>query len=112
MSRLSEQEGIGLLTNGDPIVLGREADAVRQRLFGDTATFIVDRNINYTNVCRNECRFCAFFRRQGHKDAYLLSYDEILDKVRETVEAGGTQVMIQGGCTPIWGLAIMRRCCS
>lgn len=104
MSRLSEQEGIGLLTNGDPIVLGREADAVRQRLFGDTATFIVDRNINYTNVCRNECRFCAFFRRQGHKDAYLLSYDEILAKVRETVEAGGTQVMIQGGLHPDLGL--------
>ena len=67
-------------------------------------TFIVDRNINYTNVCVNECRFCAFFRRKESRDAYLLTYDEILEKVRETVEAGGTQVMIQGGLYPDLGL--------
>jgi cyclic dehypoxanthinyl futalosine synthase len=104
MNRLSEREGIELLTHGDPIELGRQADAARRELFDDTVTFIVDRNINYTNVCKNECRFCAFFRRQGHKDAYLLTYDEILEKVRETVEAGGTQVMIQGGLYPDLGL--------
>ena len=68
-------------------------------------TFLVDRNINYTNVCVNECRFCAFFRRQGAKDAYLLTTEEILAKVRETVEAGGTQVMIQGGLYPDLGLS-------
>ena len=67
-------------------------------------TFIVDRNINYTNVCVNECRFCAFFRWKESRDAYLLTYDEILEKVRETVEAGGTQVMIQGGLYPDLGL--------
>ena len=104
MNRLSEREGVELLTHGDPIELGRQADAARRELFDDTVTFIVDRNINYTNVCKNECRFCAFFRRQGHKDAYLLTYDEILEKVRETVEAGGTQVMIQGGLYPDLGL--------
>ena len=104
MNRLSEREGVELLTHGDPIELGRQADAARRKLFDDTVTFIVDRNINYTNVCKNECRFCAFFRRQGHKDAYLLTYDEILEKVRETVEAGGTQVMIQGGLYPDLGL--------
>ena len=104
MNRLSERDGVELLTHGDPIELGRQADAARRELFDDTVTFIVDRNINYTNVCKNECRFCAFFRRQGHKDAYLLTYDEILEKVRETVEAGGTQVMIQGGLYPDLGL--------
>lgn len=103
--RLTEKRGENLLLHGDPIALGQEADAVRRRLFDDTVTFIVDRNINYTNVCKNECKFCAFFRRREHKDAYLLTYDEILEKARETVEAGGTQVMIQGGLYPELGLA-------
>jgi len=102
--RLTEKQGEELLLHGDPIELGRQADAARRRLFDDTVTFIVDRNINYTNVCKNECRFCAFFRRKEHKDAYLLTYDEILEKVRETVEAGGTQVMIQGGLHPELGI--------
>ena len=100
MSRINERDGIELLKHGDAIELGRLADAKRRELFGDTVTFIVDRNINYTNVCKNECKFCAFFRRKDHKDAYLLTYDEILAKVKETVAAGGTQVMIQGGLYP------------
>lgn len=98
--RLTPKEGTNLLLHGDLLAMGREADAIRRKKFGNTTTFIIDRNINYTNVCVNECRFCAFFRRQGHKDAYLLSEEEILDKVRETVAAGGTQVMIQGGLYP------------
>lgn len=102
--RLTEKQGEELLLHGDPIELGAQADAVRRQLFDDTVTFIIDRNINYTNVCKNECRFCAFFRRKEHKDAYLLTYDEILEKVRETAEAGGTQVMIQGGLYPDLGL--------
>ena len=104
MSRINERDGIELLKHGDAIELGRLADAKRRELFGDTVTFIVDRNINYTNVCKNECKFCAFFRRKDHKDAYLLTYDEILAKERETVVAGGTQVMIQGGLYPDLGL--------
>lgn len=104
MSRINERDGIELLKHGDAIELGRLADAKRRELFGDTVTFIVDRNINYTNVCKNECKFCAFFRRKDHKDAYLLNYDEILAKVKETVAAGGTQVMIQGGLYPDLGL--------
>lgn len=103
-SRLNEREAEELLLHGDPVELGRRADAERRKRFDDTVTFIVDRNINYTNVCVNECRFCAFFRRKESRDAYLLTYDEILDKVRETVEAGGTQVMIQGGLYPDLGL--------
>ena len=96
-NRLNEREAEELLLHGDPVELGRRADTERRKRFDDTVTFIVDRNINYTNVCVNECRFCAFFRRKESRDAYLLTYDEILEKVRETVEAGGTQVMIQVG---------------
>ena len=102
--RYTEKQGIEMLTSGDPIALGREANAIREKLFGNTVTFIVDRNINYTNVCKNECKFCAFFRRKESKDAYLLTIEEILQKVQETVEAGGTQVMIQGGLYPDLGL--------
>ena len=103
--RIECKEAEELLAHGDLIALGREADDVRRARFGDTVTFLIDRNINYTNVCRNACRFCAFFRRKEHKDAYLLSFDEILDKVRETAQAGGTQVMIQGGLHPELGLS-------
>lgn len=102
--RYTEKQGIEMLTSGDPIALGREANSIREKLFGNTVTFIVDRNINYTNVCKNECKFCAFFRRKESKDAYLLTIEEILQKVQETVEAGGTQVMIQGGLYPDLGL--------
>lgn len=102
--RMEKQEAVELLTHGNPLELGARADAIRRQRFGNTVTFIVDRNINYTNICQNECRFCAFFRRKEHKDAYLLDYDTILAKVRETVEAGGTQVMIQGGLHPDLGL--------
>ena len=102
--RYTEKQGIEMFTSGDPIALGREANAIREKLFGNTVTFIVDRNINYTNVCKNECKFCAFFRRKESKDAYLLTIEEILQKVQETVEAGGTQVMIQGGLYPDLGL--------
>lgn len=102
--RYTEKQGIEMLTSGDPIALGREANAIREKLFGNTVTFIVDRNINYTNVCKNECKFCAFFRRKESKDAYLLTIEEVLQKVQETVDAGGTQVMIQGGLYPDLGL--------
>ncbi len=100
MTRLTAKEGEKLLTHGSPIELGRMADAIRAERFGNTTTFIIDRNINYTNVCVNGCRFCAFYRKASDPDAYLLDNAAILEKVRETVEAGGTQVMIQGGLQP------------
>lgn len=110
--RMNAKEAAELLSQGDPIELGRLADAERAKRFDDTVTFIVDRNINYTNVCKNECKFCAFFRRKEHKDAYLLTYDQILDKVQETVDAGGTQLMIQGGLYPDLGLAYYEKMLS
>ena len=102
--RIDEATAVSMLENGDPIELGIQADDIRRKQFDNTVTFIIDRNINYTNVCKNECKFCAFFRRKEHPDAYLLTNDEILAKVRETADAGGTQVMIQGGLYPDLGL--------
>ena len=106
--RLTEAEGVKLF-DGDLIELGHRADEIRRKRFGDVTTFIIDRNINYTNVCESECRFCAFWRRAGAKGAYLLTLDEILNKVSETVECGGTQVMIQGGLNPTVGLDYFER---
>ena len=101
MNRLSDKEAISLLKHGDILELGKKANEVREKLHQkNTVTFIVDRNINYTNVCINECRFCAFFRPKTHKDAYLLPMETILQKVAETKEAGGTQIMLQGGLHP------------
>lgn len=81
MTRLSDTEAVDLLRHGDILELGQMADKVRQKFHpGNTVTFIVDRNINYTNVCVNECRFCAFFRPEHHKDAYLLPMETILQK--------------------------------
>lgn len=98
--RLTSGTALKLFTDGDLLELGKQADAIRKKIFGDVVTFIIDRNINYTNICQNECKFCAFFKRKNHKGAYLLSHEEILQKVQETVDAGGTQVMIQGGLHP------------
>lgn len=81
--------------------LGERADSIRRKLHPERiVTFIIDRNINYTNVCINRCKFCAFWRNPEDPDAYVLSIDEILKKVDETVRAGGTQILIQGGLHP------------
>ncbi|MBR4903134.1 MAG: dehypoxanthine futalosine cyclase [Selenomonadaceae bacterium] len=98
--RLTTDEALKLFEQGDLLELGKQADAIRKKKFGNRTTFIIDRNINYTNICKNECKFCAFWRRQNQSGSYLLSHEEILEKVRETCAASGTQVMIQGGLHP------------
>ena len=98
--RLTRDAALKIFSGGDLIELGKTADEIRKKKFGDVVTFIIDRNINYTNVCKNECKFCAFFRRKNQRGAYLLTHEEILRKVQQTVEAGGTQLMIQGGLHP------------
>lgn len=81
--------------------LGERADSLRKELHPEgIVTFVIDRNINYTNICINRCKFCAFWRSPEHPDAYVLSIDEILKKIDETVRAGGTQILIQGGLHP------------
>ncbi len=89
------------LEQGRLLDLGREADAVREALHSEgIVTYVVDRNINYTNVCVSGCRFCAFSRAEGDPDAYVLSCDELGRKIEETVELGGTQILLQGGLHP------------
>lgn len=90
-----------MLRNADLLELGEKADLMRERLHpGRLVTFIIDRNINYTNVCINKCRFCAFWRSQDAPDAYLLDKDTLFGKIEETLELGGTQILLQGGLHP------------
>ena len=80
--------------------LGRAADAVCRRLHPEPyRTYNIDRNINYTNVCAAVCDFCAFYRKVGDAEAYVLDRDVLLEKIRETVALGGDQILMQGGCT-------------
>lgn len=84
-------------------VLGKIADEIRKRKCGDLVTFVADININYTNVCTSKCKFCAFYAKND-SEAYVLSKEEILEKVKKAVELGVTQVMIQGGLNPDLGI--------
>ncbi len=99
--RLSPEALLALFERGPLLELGQAAQAVRERMVDrDTATYIIDRNINYTNVCVYRCRFCAFYRRVKDTNAYVLPFEEIADKVAETVAAGGTGILLQGGVHP------------
>jgi len=81
--------------------LRRLADGLRRELHPDDAvTYVVDRNINYSNVCFSVCNFCAFYRKPGHPEGYVLGYDEIFEKVEEMIELGGSGVLMQGGLHP------------
>jgi len=102
--RLTPEEALDLFS-WDLIDLGRAAD-FRMRLAhpADTVGFVIDRIINFTNVCRAGCAFCAFHARAGLIEPYELSIDEIFEKIAALAEAGGTQVMLQGGLHPDYGL--------
>lgn len=96
--RLSVEEGTALLTSPDLISLGRAAGLIRKRMHPQgIVTFVADRIINYTNICRCRCRFCAFYRDETDPEAYVLSREEIFRKIEETLAAGGAQLLIQGG---------------
>jgi cyclic dehypoxanthinyl futalosine synthase len=99
--RLTPQQAQTLYHDMPLIELGRWADKRCRALHGDhLRTYVVDRNINYTNICTAKCTFCAF-RRDGHEeDAYTLNYDELLQKVQGIVDIGGTQILMQGGMNP------------
>lgn len=85
--------------------MGMAANAIRRQKHPDSlVTFVVDRNINYTNVCTNRCRFCAFWRSEEAPDAYVISDEELYRKIDETLAVGGTQLLMQGGLHPKLGL--------
>ena len=99
--RVSDQAALDLLLHGDLLELGALADDVRRRRHpGDEVTFIVDRNINYTNYCVSGCRFCAFYKEPGSGEGYVLSDEQIHAKIEETLALGGTAIMMQGGLHP------------
>jgi cyclic dehypoxanthinyl futalosine synthase len=101
---LTKQQALEMFQSDDLIGIGMEADAVRRGLHPEgTVTYIIDRNINYTNFCTEYCTFCAFYRPLKGKmaaEGYILDFDTIYEKIRETVEVGGTGVLMQGGLHP------------
>jgi cyclic dehypoxanthinyl futalosine synthase len=99
--RISFDEGLRLLESHDLAAIGRAADAVTRRLHPEPfRTYNIDRNINYTNVCTAVCDFCAFYRPPKHDEGYVLDRTELLQKVKESVELGGDQILMQGGLHP------------
>jgi cyclic dehypoxanthinyl futalosine synthase len=103
--RISPEEALLLYTDAPLHPLGEAADAVRRRRYPDgIVTYIIDRNINYTNVCVTACKFCAFYRAPKHAEGWSHSMDEILRRCAEAVALGATQVMLQGGHHPDFGV--------
>jgi cyclic dehypoxanthinyl futalosine synthase len=102
--RLTREDALALWQE-DVFALGKRAHAARMKRHpGNIVTYIADRNINYTNVCVSGCKFCAFFRPPGHAEGYVLSREELGAKIRETVDMGGYQLLLQGGMNPDLGL--------
>ncbi|HEV2665127.1 MAG TPA: cyclic dehypoxanthinyl futalosine synthase [Blastocatellia bacterium] len=99
--RLEHEEWARVIEEAETEDLRRLADDLRRGLHPDNAvTYVVDRNINYSNVCFSVCNFCAFYRKPGHPEGYVLGYDEIFEKVEEMIELGGSGVLMQGGLHP------------
>jgi len=104
--RITDDDAAALLRSRDLVAVGRVANEVRNRLNDPSkVTFIVDRNVNYTNVCVTDCDFCAFYRRPGDlREAYLLPKPVIYKKIEETLAIGGTGLLMQGGHHPDLGI--------
>ncbi len=101
MSRINDKDALYLLQNASLHELGRMASERKLQLHPEKITsFVVDRNINYTNVCWVDCKFCAFYRHAKAEDAYILSFEEIGKKIEELIAIGGTQILFQGGVHP------------
>jgi cyclic dehypoxanthinyl futalosine synthase len=104
--RISDEDAVALLRSRDLVAVGRVANEIRNRLNDPSkVTFIVDRNLNYTNVCVTDCDFCAFYRRPGdRREGYLLPKPVIFKKIEETLALGGTGLLMQGGHHPDLGV--------
>jgi cyclic dehypoxanthinyl futalosine synthase len=99
--RMTIDEAVELIDHADLKTLGRMAKARKKELHPKgVTTFVVDRNINYTNICWVDCKFCAFYTHEKKEDAYILSFDEIDEKIEELIAIGGTQILFQGGVHP------------
>ena len=99
--RISKEEGVALFEINDLTTLGLLADIVRWKKHPkNEVSYIIDRNINYTNTCTADCKFCAFYRRPGDVEAYTLTKEVIGEKIQETLDLGGTRILLQGGHNP------------
>ena len=100
--RITKEQALDLYKNTDLLELGHFANEARKKFHPDTepVTFVIDRNINYTNICNTACRFCAFAFWPGDKRGYVNSYETIYKKIKELAHLGGTQVLLQGGHNP------------
>ncbi len=99
--RLTPEEGLYLYTEGDPEAIMEAAHQVRlQKTKPGVVTYLVDRNINYTNVCTTNCQFCSFYRPPGHPETYVISRQELGEKIEELLAWGGTRILMQGGHHP------------
>lgn len=99
-ARLTAGEITKLFECNDITLLGNVATRLYQKRTGrddGTVTYIVDRNINYTNICVTDCSFCAFYRKEGAEDAYVLPFETIAQKIEEVMAVGGVQILLQGG---------------
>jgi cyclic dehypoxanthinyl futalosine synthase len=98
---ITQQQALDMFRSHDLIGIGMEADQLRRKLHPhNIASYIIDRNINYTNVCTEYCSFCAFYRPNGHAEAYVHPKEVIYQKIQETIDLGGTGVLMQGGLHP------------
>jgi cyclic dehypoxanthinyl futalosine synthase len=99
--RLTEQESLALFREGNLYDLGFLADAIRKRKHpGPVVTYVIDRNINYTDICISACKFCAFYKGPEDTDGSVISFEELKKKIDETQELNGTQILLQGGLHP------------
>jgi len=99
--RLDRAEALSLYADAPTLLLGQLADTIRRRKHpARDVTYIIDRNVNYTNVCVARCAFCAFYRPVGSDEGYVLGFDELFRKIDETLAVGGVQVLLQGGHNP------------
>ncbi|MEE4358571.1 MAG: cyclic dehypoxanthinyl futalosine synthase [Desulfococcaceae bacterium] len=99
--RIDAQEALTLYQKADLLSLGALADGICRRMHPERiVTYVVDRNINYTNVCVSGCRFCAFYRSADAPDAYVISREDLHQKIQETIDMDGTQILLQGGMHP------------
>src|ERR671922_2842705 len=99
--RVGAAEALDLYRHAPTHLLGHLADSIRARKHPERiVTYIIDRNVNYTNICVARCNFCAFYRTVGSADGYVLGFDEIFRKIDETIAVGGNQLLLQGGHNP------------
>jgi len=98
---MTREEALGLFANDDLTGIGMAADALRRKFHPEgVVSYIIDRNINYTNFCTEYCSFCAFYRPMEHHEGYVLDHETICAKIQETIDLGGTGVLMQGGLHP------------